>query len=89
MPNNKLPATTAPTREEFDQLVEQWPRVSRGQDVGEMVRHPAYDKIFALDEVAIPWILESLEAAGGHWFMSLHQITGAAPAPPESRGRVK
>ena len=42
-----------------------------------------------MGEIAVPWILESLKTTGGHWFMALHRITGATPAPPESRGRVK
>lgn len=84
----KLPTTTSPTKDEFDQLAELWQRETRGQDVHEMVRHPAYRKIVQMDEVAIGWILESLQKEIHHWFPALHEITGATPVPPESRGRI-
>ena len=42
-----------------------------------------------MGEAAIPLILERMQTQGGHWFHALHEITGARPVPPESRGRIK
>ena len=89
MLNHELLSTETPTRERFEQLADQWQLETRGQDVGVMSRHPAHQEIVAMGEIAVPWILESLKTTGGHWFMALHQITGAAPVPPKSCGRVK
>jgi hypothetical protein len=45
------------------------------------IAHPAYLKIIGLGAPAIPWILEELRDAGGHWFWALESITREDPAP--------
>ena len=42
-----------------------------------------------MGEPATPWILQRLADKPDHWFVALHQITGASPVPKESRGRLK
>lgn len=52
------------------------------------VEHWAYQEIISLGEAVVPFLLEGLEKGTGHWFHALGMITGAAPVPPESKGRV-
>ena len=81
---------TAPSQAAFERLADEWERERpRGVDVAEMTAHPAYQSIIAMGEAAVSWILERLAAKPDHWFVALNAITGAAPVPPESRGRVK
>ena len=81
---------SAPSRAAFERLADEWERERpRGVDVAEMTAHPAYQSIIAMGEAAVPGILERLAAKPDHWFVALNAITGAAPVPPESRGRVK
>jgi hypothetical protein len=39
------------------------------------IAHPAYQRIIALGEPMIPYILEELRDKGGAWFAALEQIT--------------
>ena len=81
---------SAPSQAAFEQLADAWERERpRGADVAEMTAHPAYQKIIAMGEAAVPWILKRLETKPDHWFVALHAITGAAPMAPESRGRFQ
>ena len=54
-----------------------------------MAKIPAYQKIIAMGEAAIPLLLAELEREPDHWFIALHAITGVDPVPKESCGRLK
>jgi hypothetical protein len=75
---------------EFASLVEEW-KAACGptSSVTRMANIPAYQKIIAMGEVAIPLLLAELEREPDHWFIALHAITGADPVPKESSGRLK
>ena len=89
--NNEAKAgTKQPTREEFEQLADEWERDRpRGADIEQMTNHSAYLRIIAMGEPAAPWLLQRLAEKPDHWFVALNAITGARPVPPESRGRIK
>ena len=53
--------------------------------VSKKVKHPAYQKIIALGEPAIPLILQELEEHHGHWFAALEALTEASPLPAVGR----
>ena len=77
-------------RETFENLADEWVRDRpRGVDIAQMTKHPAYRRIIAMGEPAVPWLLHRLATKPDHWFVALNSITGARPVPPESRGRVK
>ena len=77
-------------RERFERLADEWERDRpRGADVAQMTQHPAYQRIIAMGEPAVPWLLQRLAEKPNHWFVALNAITGAKPVPPESRGRIK
>ncbi len=77
-------------RETFERLADEWERDRpRGVDIAQMTRHPAYQRIIAMGQPAVPWLLQRLAAKPDHWFVALSAITGARPVPPESRGRIK
>ena len=74
----------------FEKLADEWERDRpRGVDIAQMTRHPVYQRIIAMGEPAVPWLLQRLATKPDHWFVALSAITGARPVPPESRGRVK
>jgi hypothetical protein len=54
-----------------------------------MADHPAYREIIGTGVAAVPYLLAESERRPDHWFVALHQITGADPVPKESRGRIK
>ena len=83
-------ASPAVDRETFESLADEWERDRpRGVDIAQMTRHPAYQRIIAMGEPAVPWLFLRLATKPDHWFVALSTITGARPVPPESRGRVK
>jgi hypothetical protein len=77
-----------PIAAQFSTLVEEW-KAACGptSSVVRMAKIPAYQKIIALGEAAIPLLLAELEREPDHWFIALHAITGADPK--ESCGRLK
>ena len=76
--------------ESFERLADEWERDRpRGVDIAQMTRHPAYQRIIAMGEPAVPWLLHRLATKPDHWFVALSAITGAKPVAPESRGRIK
>ena len=83
-------AASEELRDRFERLADEWERNRpRGADVGQMTQHPAYQRIIAMGEPAVPWLLQRLAEKPNHWFVALNAITGARPVPPESRGRIK
>ena len=41
-----------------------------------------------LGKIAVPWILEEMADRPDHWFIALHELTGAKPVPTESKGQL-
>ena len=82
--------TQAPDQETFARLANEWQQNRpRGADIEQMTKHPAYQRIIAMGEPAVPWLLQRLAEKPDHWFVALNAITGASPVPSESRGRIK
>jgi hypothetical protein len=78
-----------PIREQFGRLVRQW-KEERGptSSARRMAAHPAYRAIVGLGKPAVPLLLAELERQPDHWFIALHELTGANPVPESARGRV-
>jgi hypothetical protein len=74
----------------FQELVRKW-KGERGptSSAAKMAAHPAYREIVSLGRDAVPLLLAELEREPDHWFLALHEITGAEPVPKESRGRLE
>lgn len=64
-------------------------RPPRVADMEQMTKHPAYQRIIAMGEPAVPWLLQRLAEKPDPRFVALNAITGARPVPPESRGRIR
>lgn len=84
-----LPVTRQSIEREFQELVETW-RNERGptSSVTELAIHPAYQRIVAMGQKIIPYLLWELARRPDHWFWALNAITGADPVKPEHRGKV-
>ena len=82
--------TPAPDRATFARLADQWEQATRFiSNISPFLDHPAYRQIIAMGPPAVPWLLARLdEGRPSHWFAALHELTGASPTPPESRGRI-
>ncbi len=81
---------TTPDQQTFERLADEWEHDRpRGADIEQMTKHPAYQRIIAMGEPAVPWLLQRLAEKPDHWFVALNAITGARPVSPESRGRIK
>ncbi|HVS35556.1 MAG TPA: hypothetical protein VMS17_08240 [Gemmataceae bacterium] len=77
----------SPTLEEtFRALADQW-REETGMlsSMSKKLAHPAYQKIIALGEPAVPLILRELRDRPGFWFEALKAITRQSPVPPDER----
>ena len=78
------------TQETFERLADEWEHDRpRGTDIEQMTKHPTCQRIIAMGEPAVPWLLQRLAEKPDHWFVALNAITGARPVSPESRGRIK
>ena len=76
-------------RQRFMELADQWEiETVFLSSSGQASKHPAYQEIIGMGKQAVPWILERMQAQGGHWFIALHTITGANPVKPADRGKV-
>ena len=77
-------------RERFQELADKWQAETVLLSNSDRKNaHPALQEIISMGLPVVPLILERMQSQGGHWFEALQQITGARPAPPESRGRIK
>lgn len=77
-------------RGEFERLARQWREETGGYSVLKpIVAHPAYRKIIAMGEGALPLIFADLRREPDHWFNALREITGANPVPAADRGRLE
>jgi hypothetical protein len=73
----------------FRKLVAEWKAaVAPLSSTTARVNHPAYQKIIALGQAAIPLLLRELQEQPNHWFAALRALTGADPVEPSDRGKV-
>ena len=85
-PSAELPSETPALEETFRALAEQWRRETEmHSSMSKKLLHPAYQKIIALGEPAIPLILRELRDRPGFWFEALKPITRQSPVPPDER----
>lgn len=77
------------TRHLFNELVDKWTRDTQNRsDVNSRLTHPAYHKILAMGEVALPFIMKELATGrGGRWLSALEAITLGRinPVKPEHK----
>jgi hypothetical protein len=67
-------------RVEFEALDKKWRRETRHLSlVSKKIAHPAYLRIIAMGEPAIPLLLESLRDRPSHWFAALQAIANTDP----------
>ena len=72
-------------RPEFVTLAQQWRRDTvHFSRVSQKVAHPAYRRIMAMGESAIPLLLESLHDRPAHWFAALTAAARLDPVPARS-----
>lgn len=66
-----------PLESEFDRLAKQW-RKETGfhSSLSKKFMHPAYQRIMAMGERALPLILRELQQRPAHWFYALQFIAG-------------
>jgi hypothetical protein len=83
-------AFTYATRSKFAQLTKEW-KASKGAAARatKMARHPAYQEIISMGQLAVPMILDELSSKPDHWFVALNSITGADPVPEGDKGDLK
>jgi hypothetical protein len=77
------------TGERFRAFAQTWreTRVAHSS-VGRMTDHDAYRSIIKMGHSVVPFILNDLRATVDHWFIALHEITGADPVPEADRGKL-
>jgi hypothetical protein len=67
-------------RVEFEALDKKWRRETRHLSlVSKKISHPAYLRIIAMGEPAIPLLLEALRDRPSHWFAALQAIANTNP----------
>lgn len=78
------------TEEEFRQLAKQWKEeTAHYSKMEQVISHPAYRRVIAMGERAVPLILRDLELNGGRWSHALREITKMNPATEGMRGKVQ
>ena len=74
----------------FKALAEQWYReTGRYSSISKKMKHPAYQKIIALGDAAVPLILCELGEKPAHWFAALKEITHHSPVKSDEAADVK
>ncbi len=80
------PPGNVPLEEYFETLVAWWEECTGFlSSPSQRAAHPAYQKVLALGEAALPHIFREVER--GHasgWYLALRQLTGASPVPREA-----
>ena len=51
-----------------------------------MAEHPAYRKIVAMGQKAVPLLLAEMRERPDYWFAALKEITKVDPVPAEAKG---
>ena len=77
--------------DKFQELSRQWKYETGHLSVASMIAmHPAYQRIIAMGERAIPLILEDLREEPHHWFRALAALADEAPIIPEKdKGNIR
>ncbi|MGH6871897.1 MAG: hypothetical protein ACREHE_10350 [Rhizomicrobium sp.] len=71
----------------FEELAAAWKRETVNESSSQrMAAHPAYRKIVAMGEKAVPLVLAEMRERPDYWFAALREITNADPVPAEARG---
>ncbi len=74
----------------FPQLAERWERATQLYSSPRQAKaHPAYRDMLAMGRTILPLVFERLRQNPGHWFLLLHEITGANPVQPGHEGHVR
>ena len=74
-------APSAHEEEEFQRLADQWRReTGHFSYLPRKYRHPSYQRILAMGQFAVPFILRSLKEEGGWWFDALARLANEDPA---------
>ncbi len=76
-------------KQQFTNLVREWKNGRRPASALKMAAHPAYRRIVGMGKAAVPLLLAELRREPDHWFIALHELTGADPVPEASRGRLR
>ena len=70
------PKVTEPPTVKFNRLLADWRQNTRYKSsFAKIVLDPAYQKIIAMGQSALPFILQELKTKGGHWFYALEIIS--------------
>lgn len=84
-----LVRSTGDLRQKFKALAQEWrAAIEVVSSSTEIFSHPAYQRIMAMGEFAVPFILRELERAPDHWDYALWMITGENPVSPVDAGRL-
>jgi len=92
MSRRDLLAPTTNERQKFRRLADRWREETFfSSSITNNLFHPAYLKITAMGEKALPLILRELEERGGQWFMALRNIVDEDEYPdkPNDIGKPK
>ena len=74
-------------QERFLRLADEWKSGTAGLSSPRAIAgHPAYQKIIAMGEPALPLIFRDLKSNGGWWYPALRTLTGANPVPEQAKG---
>jgi hypothetical protein len=73
----------------FNKLYLQWRRdTAVTSNITTIITHPAYYKIIAMGESALPYVFESLANGGGPWLVALEAMTSRIDTPLNRPGWV-
>jgi len=77
--------------DKFQDLSQQWKFETGHMSIASQIAmHPAYQRIIAMGEQAIPLILEDLRKEPHHWFWALSALADCAPIIPEKdKGNIR
>ncbi len=74
----------------FAVLADQWHlETAMFSSIQKKVKHPAYQKIIAMGDAAVPLILSELRSRPAHWFPALKAITRASPYAEDEKVDVR
>lgn len=78
--------TCGNVEEQFRTYAETWKRQTLHlSSAVKITNHPAYREIVKMGMAVVPLILKELSREPDHWFVALHEITGADPIPKGSQ----
>jgi hypothetical protein len=79
----------SPVKAKFDALAAQWQKDTMfHSSISAIVLDPSYQKIIGLGVAVVPFILQEMRKAPGHWYWALAAITQENPAEHASPGDI-